>query len=559
MNAAFRYGVRALLVCPSLIVLHLLGSAGASSAQSAQSPRPLSLDEALELAAAHSERMAIARAGVDRAGGGERRARSGLFPQLAASASYDRALASEFSGLFDAAGAPPCPPFIADPLAAVEQRLAELERAVDCGATGPPDQAGTGFENLPFGRKNTYRVNLSFSQNLYSGGRIGAQVAIADAARQTADISLRSTLAQLRLDVVSTYYDAALADRLLHIAEESYRQADATLRQVTLGYEAGSQPEFEVLRARVARDNQRPAVIRQRADRDIALLRLRQLIEVPARQPLELTATLDGDALPPPPAFAAAVGGLAEARPPGVVRAPVLESQAALGLRVATADAARAERLPSITLTSSYGQVAYPSGAFPTLGDFRRNWTIGALVQLPVLTGGRLAAEVAIARADVREGEARVKQVRELAELDTQAAYEELRAARAQWEASSGTVQQAQRAHEIAELRYREGVSTQLELSDARLLLAQAAATRAQAARDVQVALARVALLADLPLGTGTPQPGTGTQLPVPGANAAARGGGATVGGSLATQPAPASPVSGPGPRTVSAGAGGMR
>ncbi len=55
-------------------------------------------------------------------------------------------------------------------------------------------------------------------------------------------------------------------------------------------------------------------------------------------------------------------------------------------------------------------------------------------------------------------------------------------------------------AYEIAELRYREGLSTQLELSDARLLLQQAQANRAQAARDVQVARVRLALLPDLPL-----------------------------------------------------------
>jgi len=77
----------------------------------------------------------------------------------------------------------------------------------------------------------------------------------------------------------------------------------------------------------------------------------------------------------------------------------------------------------------------------------------------------------------------------------------ELLAARASWEASAGTVQQANRAYEIADVRYRNGVSTQLELTDSRLLLQQAEANRAVAARDLQVARARVALLPDLPLG----------------------------------------------------------
>jgi hypothetical protein len=89
---------------------------------------------------------------------------------------------------------------------------------------------------------------------------------------------------------------------------------------------------------------------------------------------------------------------------------------------------------------------------------------------------------------------------RELADLDFESARQELAAARAAWEASGSTVGQAQRAYEIAELRYREGLSTQLELSDARLLLQQAEVNRAQAARDLQLARVRLALLPELPL-----------------------------------------------------------
>ena len=73
-------------------------------------------------------------------------------------------------------------------------------------------------------------------------------------------------------------------------------------------------------------------------------------------------------------------------------------------------------------------------------------------------------------------------------------------ASRVAWEATAGTVQQAQRAYQIANVRFTNGVSTQLELSDARLSLQQAEANRTVAARDLQVARARVALLPNLPV-----------------------------------------------------------
>jgi hypothetical protein len=123
---------------------------------------------------------------------------------------------------------------------------------------------------------------------------------------------------------------------------------------------------------------------------------------------------------------------------------------------------------------------------------------------VPLFTGGRLKGGEMVAAADLAEARAQHDRARNLAEVDTQAAYEELDSARATWEASAGTVEQAARAYDIAQLRYREGISTQLELSDARYLVEQAQANRAQAARDLQVARARIALLPDLPLGTGT-------------------------------------------------------
>jgi outer membrane protein TolC len=107
-----------------------------------------------------------------------------------------------------------------------------------------------------------------------------------------------------------------------------------------------------------------------------------------------------------------------------------------------------------------------------------------------------------MARADLVETQARLQLTRELATLDEASSRLQLADARAAWEATAGIVQQAQRAYEIAELRYREGLSTQLELSDARLLLAQAHVSRAQAARDVQLVRVKLALLPDLPLST---------------------------------------------------------
>ncbi len=126
-------------------------------------------------------------------------------------------------------------------------------------------------------------------------------------------------------------------------------------------------------------------------------------------------------------------------------------------------------------------------------------------MNVPILTGGRQRGDELVARAELDQSRLQQRQMEELAALDTRSAWAELLAARVAWESTAGTVQQANRAYEIADVRYGAGVSTQLELSDARVQRQQAEANRALAARDLQVARARVALLPDLPVGNAIP------------------------------------------------------
>jgi outer membrane protein len=469
----------------------------AVSPASAQPPAsvpagPLTLEQVLALAEDRSETIAISRAGVQRAEGEQVRARSGRYPQLSGAVSYDRALASEFEGIFD---------------------------ETDLGA-GEND-----FGDLPFGRENTWRVAVSLSQNLYSGGRLSAQARVAEAGRDAATLGVSTARGQLLFDVTQAYYDAVLSDRLVRIAQATLDQAGATLQQTQAGFDAGTQPEFEVVRARVTRDSQTPLVIRQRANREVALLRLKQLLDLPQDFDLQLADAFGDDQLPPPSIFAPRVASLEAsigtvkpvslAAPPEAVpdRTVVSEAAATLRLREASLLLTEAQRKPSVTLNSTYARIAYPSNVFPSFD--RSNWSVGAALNVPVLTGGRQRGDEQVARAELEQAKLQMRQTQELAELDSRAAWAELLAARAAWEASGGTVQQAARAYEIADVRYRAGVSTQLELSDARLLQQQAEANRAQAARDLQVARARMALLPDQPLGASVsrvlPQP-----LPVP-------------------------------------------
>lgn len=486
-----------------LWVLLALGAADTAAAQSPGEPRALTLEEALQLARPASEVVGLARSAVNRARGAQLQARSELFPQLTGSASYSRLLKSQFSNLAStdtttSNGPTSCDRFLADPLQPIGARVDSLEKALECVTSVDP------FGNLgslPFGRANTYNLGLSLSQTLFSGGRVRGQMQAANAGRESADIGLSESDAQLTLDVVETYFNAALADQLAGIAQTALEQADSTLRETELRRSVGTVPEFDVLRSRVSRDNQRASAIQRAYDRDLAYLQLKQLLELPGETPLRLTTGLEDSSLTNVPSLAALLteaGDTASER-----RAPVRQAALAIKAEEGLFRVARSQSYPAVALTSTYGRVAYPGSGLPSWSQFLTNWSVAVGLQVPLFTGGRISGDKLVARSNLEDARLRHRQATELAQLDARSSMQQLTSAREVLRASEGTAAQAVRAYAIAEIRFREGISTQTELLDARLALEQARANRAQSARDVLVARMRMTLLARLPLGVG--------------------------------------------------------
>ncbi len=478
----------------------------AAQPASGAAPRALSLAEALTLATGESEQIAIARAGSLRAQGQLGQARSALMPQLATTMNWQKQLQNQF--------------------AAISERSSRNAS----GGSGSRDTTSAADNPITriFASPYNFNVGLSASQPLYGGGRATANIRAARAARESADIGITSAQAQVQLDVTQSYYDALLTDRLVAIAESSLVQSERTLRQVQLTRNVGSASEFDLIRARVTRDNQRPGWLQSRTNRDLAYVRLRQLLNLPPDQPLTLTDSIAespvsapvanvapittvnvnvADVLTIDPQVQAAVSRVLAGSDTGIAtRAPV--KQALKGVEVAQQQlkATKAQRLPSIGATTNYQRLAYPAGILPkSLGDFFPNWSVGIGLSYPFFTGGRVRGEVQAAEASVIEARQRLRLAQEGASLDARQAVAQLTESEASWQASVGTAEQAQRAYDIAEVRFREGISTQLELSETRNQLQQALANRAQAARNLQVARKRLELLPYLPLSQGSP------------------------------------------------------
>jgi outer membrane protein TolC len=378
-----------------------------------------------------------------------------------------------------------------------------------------------------FNQPNSYGANMNLSVPLYQGGRAAQGQRAATRLRDAAGAEVENVRADVSLQVLGAYLAAQLGDRLVAIQDTNLSLADARLRQVEQFERAGRAARYDVLRARVERANLEPLAIEARGNRDLALLELRRLTNIPQTQPLRLVtplATADARALADAVARDAAAADSAWLAELPAVRAARLRVEAGR----ATARAASSNYLPTVSLNLVSGYQAFPSTFQPPLrfgaldavdcpagsdpgrvctqqnGGWFSDRSLGLVLSWPVFDGFRTRSDVRQARAQVQIAEVQAQQAREAALAQAARTRTELATARATFEAGRQAATEAEEAFRLANLRYSRGLATQLEVSDAQLALLTARTNEARAAHELYLAAAGVARA----LGRPVPFPG---------------------------------------------------
>jgi len=305
----------------------------------------------------------------------------------------------------------------------------------------------------------------------------------AAARRRSAARSQRAqTDDDVRLAARRAYLDAAYRAELVRIAGEGLTQARAYEHDVTLRYREGSRAEYDLLQAQVDARNAEPPVLAARSAHAAAMLDLQRRLGLPAGRPLALVTPLAFEDGRVPVTVLDTLAAPA--------RAAVAAAEANVEFRRRAVGAEGGARWPTLSASGTVSHQAYPSEFSPSRDQFARNVEASAKLEFPFFQGTRTFGAVQRARAELRQAEIERDQARAAAAIDFQVARDEVRRALAALAARRGTVQLATRAHQLARVRYDNGLSTQLEVSDARLRMLQARANEAEALRDYRLALA---------------------------------------------------------------------
>jgi len=366
--------------------------------------------------------------------------------------------------------------------------------------------------NAVFSQPNTYAVTASLSQTQFQGGRIVAATRAAGDLRAASRLDEQETRARLNVDVQRAYLDALFAARLADIQRRGVGLATARLEQLQQLQAAGRAARYDVLRARVERANLEPLAIQAENDRELAILDLKRLLNIPIDRTIVLTTTLDANAVAAlVPMLASLTDSTTLPDRPALRSAEFTARSRREGLAVA-----RADFLPSLSIGFNTGYQAFPplGSGFPdrfgrastdfcepgsTAGRVCQNggWfadrSITATLSFPVFDGFRARSNFDVAQAQLRIAELQLQLQRETVSLEVARARAELLRARAVFDARQQNSSEAQEAFQLASLRFSRGLSTQLEVTDAQLALATAQSGEARATYDLYLATAELA------------------------------------------------------------------
>jgi outer membrane protein TolC len=149
----------------------------------------------------------------------------------------------------------------------------------------------------------------------------------------------------------------------------------------------------------------------------------------------------------------------------------------------------RAERFPTITAVGQLqAQTQFDDGTAIENTDWPVTSYIGAQVSLPLFTGFRTSAQVEQAKLGRLQSIARHEDLKADIRAELEMTLSDLEESRKRIEVQDRTIRTAERSYEITQLRFREGIGSQLELSEAELQLNKAKTNYLQAVYDYLIA-----------------------------------------------------------------------
>ena len=345
-------------------------------------------------------------------------------------------------------------------------------------------RTATFFSGIPL-EYNDYRASLNVSWEVDVFGRLRSQASAAAADYQASEAAREGVRLALAAQVAKTYFTLRALDEQIAMTHRNINLREDALGLQRRRYQGGVISEFDLrqLEAETAAVRaQLPPLELARDQQEAALTVLlgrtpAQIFDAGVSRTQIFEQSLHATVLP-----AGMPSELLLRRP------DLVEAERHLAATNARIEAARASMFPSISLTGLAGRESAslsnlfsgPAGIYYFL----------AQVAQPIYAGGRLQAQTDAAKAREQQALAEYQKAIQNAFSEVRTALVGQTRSRESFEAESAREQALAQSLRLAQLRYQNGIASQLDVIDAERGLLSARISRIEALRAQRAAIA---------------------------------------------------------------------
>ena len=365
------------------------------------------------------------------------------------------------------------------------------------------------FIPVQFGADNIWNLSVNAEQKLFDP-RVFVGVGAAASFERVQREVLRGRTQQAVTRIRLAFYNLLLGQEEVRLTENSLKRVRQSLEETRTMHEAGLSPAYDVLRLEVELANLEPNLRRARNRMRSARRELAVELALDPEARFEVAGSLAQIDLEnfasnsPANRNILAFNGVPEVDEAEVAafvgrsaagRSDIRQLEMTRDLRHAELRIEQVEYLPKVFAFGSYGLAAQQNGTpdfFGSQAERGSSKQVGLRVTLPLFSGFGRDARIDQKQAALRQAETQTRAAADRAKVQLSNLMDEVHEARARAAGQRLAVGQARRGYEIASAQYREGLGSQLELTDAEVALRQSEFNYAQAVYDYLAARARL-------------------------------------------------------------------
>ncbi|OXA77415.1 Outer membrane protein TolC [Flavobacterium aquidurense] len=307
------------------------------------------------------------------------------------------------------------------------------------------------FKIMP---NNKYSTMLNASYTLWDFGAVKASVDMKKSELESAKHNLDFYRSEVAFQVADIYYQVVYLKKAISIENSVIQFLEENKKDTEIKLKNGDALRYDVLsiQSSVDQENNNKIALKNALDKQIALL------EYTTGKKIETNSSnFEFPAVTQSTAEQALESAKKNNSEFDLIRDQVKQAEAQVKL-------SHSKSKPSIILNAATG---YTNGYTPDIDDFRYNYNAGVTLKIPIYEGGKYKEEINIAKSTLQESKYAEETLENTFLKDIREILIDIESSSSSIINSKKQAEQALEAQKLAQSRYKNGIGTYLELTNA--------------------------------------------------------------------------------------------